>query len=67
MSRPLAAIQLPTTRTAIRVQGQRNRTTKAAASATKTNTAKTRPRRATAPYPGLPHSSSVQVSVKEAD
>ena len=54
MSRPLAATQLSMTPAAMRVQGRRSRTTRAAARATKTNTAKTGPRRATAPTPGYP-------------
>src|SRR3569623_154705 len=46
--RPLAAIQLPATRTAIRVHEARSLTTNAATRATITKIAKTSPRRTTA-------------------
>ena len=42
-SSPIAAIQLPATRTAMRAQGARSATTKAAASATTTNSVDTMP------------------------
>src|SRR5271157_2193394 len=54
ISRPLAAIQLPATRTAIRAQCARSRTTNAAARAIRTNTAKTSPRSATAAVSNCP-------------
>jgi cytochrome c oxidase assembly factor CtaG len=51
---PLAAIQLPATRTAILAQSARKRTTNAPTSATKTNTAEASPRRAAAADPDAP-------------
>src|SRR5271157_2014813 len=54
ISRPLAAIQLPATRTAMRAQEACNCTTRAAANATSTNTAKMRPSRTAADVPERP-------------